>query len=320
MYYSFLLTPLLLAILLWSTVSKAEGHASVADIAQPLNIPISELLNRIIVANRHYSYEGLLTYEANGSLSTLRLNHHIDRSGQYDRVFQRLEFLDGASRHVLREQQLKACSNGGTRWGLWSSTLDMNVLEQFYNVQLEGYERVAERKTLLLHFSPKDNLRYGYRFNVDPQTGLLLRSIVLEKNDIVERTQFVSLSLIEGAPLHRSGKEGGSWRVPEVDPCHTEQFKSAWYVDWLPAGFESAGNRITAQGEQVLMFTDGLVSISVFITSNNDVYTPKITARRGATVAVISSLPIHSSNNVAVVGEIPAITARRIAVSVRSRR
>ena len=277
-----------------------------------------QLLNRVIVANRYYSYEGLLTYEANGSLSTMHLQHYVDDSGDHNRVLQRLEFLDGADRHVVRNQPLKSCSDGQTRWGLWPAHFDIEDLKRHYHISIQGRERIAGRQSWVLDFVPKDDFRYGYRLNVDVVTGLLLRSLVVENNEIVERTQFVALTLRSSLDSDQVDPQASSWRVPEVDPCHTEQFQSAWYVDWLPDGFQPAGNRITAQGEQVLMFTDGLVSISVFITSGRYQDVPKITARRGATVAVISPLSFDASSSVAVVGEIPAVTARRIAVSVKS--
>jgi sigma-E factor negative regulatory protein RseB len=147
-----------------------------------------------------------------------------------------------------------------------------------------------------------------------------LRSIILEKATIVERTQFVSMNLYdEDAVSSLVEQETISWRVPEVEPCHTEHFQSAWAVSWLPEGFASVGNRVTMKGEQVLMFSDGLVSISVFIGSQRYENLPKITARRGATSAVMSPLLPDRSKTVAVVGEVPIATARKIAVSVTSR-
>lgn len=296
----------------------AEPGSSAHEQKPAFSAEAEYLLNQVIVANRYYSYEGLLTYEANGSLSTMHLQHYVDDSGEYNRVFQRLEFLDGADRHVVRNQPLKSCVDGRTRWGLWPANFDVDDLKQYYTISIQGRERIADRQSLVLDFVPKDEFRYGYRFNVDTQTGLLLRTLVVEKSEIVERTQFVALTLRPPVSGSIPDNQSNAWRVPEVDPCHTEQFNSAWYVDWLPEGFQSAGNRITAQGEQVLMFTDGLVSISVFITSGRYQDVPKITARRGATVAVISSLPFDAASSVAVVGEIPSVTARRIAVSVKS--
>jgi sigma-E factor negative regulatory protein RseB len=289
-------------------------------LAQYKEVTIENLLNDVVNANRYYSYKGLLTYEANGSLSTLSLDQRIHREGEFNRVYQTLAFLNGESRRVLREQELNYCVGGSTRWGLWPSVFSQDELQNSYEISFQGQSRVANRGTLMVYLEPKDEFRYGYRFDIDQQTGLILRSVILEGGNIIERTQFVSLDLSgKQHPVTEDSSYDVSWRVPEVEPCHTEQFESAWNVEWLPKGFTSAGNRITAQGEHVLMFTDGLVSVSVFISSNIYKDLPKVTARRGATIAVMSPLAFDASKTVAVVGEIPTITARRMAVSVKSK-
>lgn len=312
--------------LFFSGVIQSQSPLTEAVIEVPVSAELSSrpsiqsLLNNVVNASRYYSYSGLLTYEANGSLSTLSLYQRIDNSGEDSRVYQTLDFLDGASRRVIREQGLQSCVAGETRWGLWPRSFNIDELQRYYLVKIQALERVANRSSWVVDFIPKDKLRYGYRFNIDQQTGLLLRTIILEQTTIVERTQFVTLNLHnEITDSSLVGTDTISWRVPEVEACHTEQFQSAWVVSWLPDGFSSVGNRVTAKGEQVLMFSDGLVSISVFIATKQYKNLPKITARRGATSAVMSPLLFDRSKTVAVVGEVPIETARRIAVSVKPR-
>ncbi|EGG95243.1 Sigma factor RpoE negative regulatory protein RseB precursor [gamma proteobacterium IMCC1989] len=300
--------------------APASNASAGKEAAKYKEVTIENLLNDVVNANRYYSYKGLLTYEANGSLSTLSLDQRIDSEGDFNRVYQTLAFLNGESRRVLREQELNYCVGGSTRWGLWPSVFSQDELQNSYTISFQGQSRVANRGTLVIYFEPKDEFRYGYRFDIDQQTGLILRSAILEGSNIIERTQFVSLDLSrKQQAVEDSSNYDVSWRVPEVEPCHTEQFESAWDVEWLPKGFTSAGNRITAQGEHVLMFTDGLVSVSVFISSSIYKEVPKVTARRGATIAVMSPLAFDTTKTVAVVGEIPTVTARRMAVSVKSK-
>ena len=310
---------------------SSQNQELTSDNKQYKELTIENLLNDVVNANRYFSYSGLLTYEANGALSTLSLEQRIDRSGEVARVYQTLAFLNGESRRVLREQELDYCVGGNTRWGLWPSVFNQEALKNSYQVIFEGQSRVAGRQALSIYFSPKNNDRYAHRFDIDQKTGLILRSAVLEGQNIVERMQFVSLMLaqpstqigiVDARPEVKAVQSNDyaiSWRVPEVEPCHTEQFQSSWQVEWLPEGFSSAGNRITAQGEQVLMFTDGLVSVSVFITSSEYNNLPKVTARRGATIAVMSPLSFSSDKLVAVVGEIPTAAARKMAVSVKEK-
>ena len=269
-------------------------------------------------ANKRYQYTSLLTYEANGYITTFKLNHRVDNNV----VYQQLVFMDGPQRQVFRQQGLSRCGLEQVGWGLWPAALSNSPLNT-YSFRAIGYERVANRKAVIFDILPKDELRYGYRYSIDQETGLVLKVMTFYKDAIVERFQTVSLNFInEGSDLTFDESTAYTLRVPEVDPCHTEQFQSAWQVGWLPEGFAAVGNRVTTKGEQVLIFADGLVSVSIFIINNNEVPLSKASAHHGATAAVVAPVPFNGSKrgvgrSIAVVGEIPVATARRIAVSVK---
>jgi sigma-E factor negative regulatory protein RseB len=275
---------------------------------------LQDLFKVLSVANKYYQYQSLFTYEANGYITTFKLNHRVENEVAY----QQLMFMDGPDRQVFRQQGLSGCINGDTRWGLWPTALPSSSLSA-YTFKAIGFERVANRNAIIFDILPKDELRYGYRYSLDRETGLVLKVITYNDGNIIERLQAVSLELIgdEQTESLTSGNSGYILRVPEVEPCHTEQFQSGWQVGWLPEGFTSVGNRVTAQGEQVLMFADGLVSVSVFIINENSKALAKATARHGATVVVVAPVSSQSGRSVAVVGEVPTVTARRIAVSVK---
>ena len=105
--------------------------------------------------------------------------------------------------------------------------------------------------------------------------------------------------------------------VSASQPCNSDESRSDWNATWLPKGFVSVGSRLTDHDEQALVFSDGLATLSIFIIDQYKTV-PKATARYGATVAVIT--PIKNTEKeymVIVVGEIPAATARQVAVSVQ---
>lgn len=311
---------LILTLLFVSTFSLRTYAQPVDPDIETLRTQFAkQLLSNIANANSYYSYKGLLTYEADGHLSTMVLHHKIDSSEDQKVIYQQLAFLDGTSRQVVRTQSLEQCRADGSRWGLWPGSFNVDKLVRHYAVKLIGSERLANRKTYVVDLQPKDEFRYGYRFNIDEKTGLLLKFVIKNQNEMIERTQFITLGLSDWDTDDLLSEEYDiSWRVSETDPCHTDQFNSAWSVGWLPDGFFPAGNRVTSQGEQVLMFSDGLISISVFITDHQyNKRIEKITANRGATVAVLSSYSLDNTKTIAVVGEVPTVTARRIAVSVK---
>jgi sigma-E factor negative regulatory protein RseB len=274
---------------------------------------LTNLFKVISTANKIVNYHSLMTYEANGFITTYRLLHKVK-----DNVVQeQLIFMDGPRRQVIRKQKLNTCSDGETRWGLWPTVLSESSLSA-YTLKAQRVERIADREAIVFEILPTDSLRYAYSYSIDKETGLLLRLVTYHNKTIIERLQTVAIEFASpDSALEFTGASDYLWRVPEAEPCYTEQFEPAWRADWLPEGFVSVGNRITAKGEQVLMFADGLVSISVFVIKPNTNNLPRATARHGATVVVITPESSKSNKSIAVVGEIPTTTARRIAVSIK---
>ncbi len=74
---------------------------------------LSSLFKVISTANKIVNYHSLMTYEANGFITTYRLLHKVK-----DNVAQeQLIFMDGLRRQVIRKKKLNACMSGDTRWG-----------------------------------------------------------------------------------------------------------------------------------------------------------------------------------------------------------
>lgn len=327
----------LLSIIMLSILPSVYGQSSTPDDVLAKTLPqafdrqppaqislavdaissINDLFNVIAFANRQHEFDSLLTYEANGHIYSFELS----QMHEGDRVFQELVFMNGPNRRIIRQQGLSLCEQGGTRWGLWpeiSETVDVAEFNKLYQLKRRKTERIANRDTVVYELYPKDEFRHGYLYNIDSQTGLVLKYITTYKGKIIERLQVGSFRLKEVDEIDE-GRERHSklyaLRVPEIDPCYSEHFKTQWNVNWLPKGFSHVGNRVTAQGEHVLMFSDGLASVSIFITDERLKHLAKVTARHGAMVVVVAPAD-NAKYYVAVVGEVPDITARRIAVSV----
>ena len=84
----------------------------------------------------------------------------------------------------------------------------------------------------------------------------------------------------------------------------------------MPPGFAFAGQRQVQQNIDMLMYTDGLTTFSVFIQRAEGVI-PEGVAQRGATLAVMDDLIYQDKTyRITVVGEIPAVTAQKIAQNI----
>lgn len=291
---------------------------------------LEDLLRALHKASQTHSFNSVVAYEANGHTSTYRLEHHVDD----DNIVEKMFFQTGLPKKIVRQQNFDACSSVKAPKIASAAPPSKKVQAlDTYRLETAGIDRVAGREALVFHVVPKDDYRYAYRFSLDKELGLLLKVITLENKRIVERLQVVTLEELTSHlgqatasnPRTNSGETNENedempiWRAPMADLCQVKAFESRWHVGWLPPGFRSVGSRLTAQGEQTLVFSDGLASISVFV--NNQTTTEnKISARHGATVLAMTSVPSLSNKTISVVGEIPVQTARKIAVSVRGKR
>ena len=191
----------------------------------------------------------------------------------------------------------------------------------------------------MVELVPDDEYRYGYRYWLDKETGLLLRcDLVDEDQAVVEQMMFTSLDYLPQSPAidfsldayehfhkkHITGVSGAgdAKQVPET---------AKWQLSKLPAGFkrtESAMRYSKAASEQVsaeqidagepdllhMVYSDGLASVSVFIEDFlGDTDYLMGPASMGAVNAYGNPLGRHY---ITVVGEVPPKTVKLLAESI----
>jgi sigma-E factor negative regulatory protein RseB len=171
--------------------------------------------------------------------------------------------------------------------------------------------------------TPKDQHRYGFELHLDKETGLPLKSLLLnDKGQLLERFQFTRLSV--GAPTDGDLQVSSECKAVAQDPGKAVAVKTAWHSDWLPPGFELTGSAARKDPDtqvQVnsLMYDDGLARFSVFLEPLNGANATDTRTQLGPTAAVSRRLTTPQGEMmVTVVGEIPIGTAERIALSMRS--
>lgn len=289
---------------------------------------IESLLARMSESTRQLDYRGLFTYEYGSSQETLRVSHSVANGVEYER----LEHLTGPAREIFRTGRKVDCDYigdqllSGRLQGLSSS---YSSLEHFYLFYLRGSERVAGREAWVLDVVPRDQFRYGYSLSVDRETGILLKSLLIGRNKkVLERFQFVELELGPVASVGSAVPTLASSNHRMADhaqsECNLLQPPTAeiWQANWLPAGFVFTGQERKqleshSAWRDVLMFTDGLTSFSVFIEPVAEVAALEGRAQRGATAVYLSRLQVGDDYfRVTVVGEIPLQTIQRVAASV----
>ncbi|WP_161866593.1 MULTISPECIES: MucB/RseB C-terminal domain-containing protein [Pseudomonas] len=287
---------------------------------------VQELLGRLAAAERQQSFQGTFIYERNGSFSTHAVWHRVEQGGQ---VRERLLQLDGPAQEVLKVDGKAQCvtgaladqvSEGQAAWP--ARQLDAEQLSNWYDIRVAGQSRIANRAADVLMLAPRDQHRYGFELHLDRETGLPLKSLLLnERGQLLERFQFAQLDTstpVDDAMQPSSG-------------CRAVQFRTAdsmaegrWRSDWLPPGFTltTAQSRRGASADDpvaYLMYGDGLARFSVFIEPLNGSVVEDARSQLGPTVAVSRRMTTGSGDAmVTVVGEIPLGTAERVALSMRA--
>lgn len=293
---------------------------------------VSQDFARIAAAARKLNYSGTFVYQSlGGNAETSRVSHFQDASGERER----LEVLDGSPREVLRingevrcylpDQKLVIVERQGRR-----SFLPVQIpesllqLEENYRIKAAGLERVAGRNAKLYVLEPKDGLRYAHVLWADVETGLLLKARMVDaKGEALEQFAFTQVHI------------GGTGAVDkEAVPSRLQTAAAQWEtrsstaVEVQAAGWELRnslpGFRRTASVKRHLrneaaetlqmVFSDGMVSISVFVEplSGKEAPAPAMFAA-GATQFYKRAAGRHL---LTVMGEVPAQTLIRLGDSL----
>jgi sigma-E factor negative regulatory protein RseB len=286
----------------------------------------SAWLQKMGVALRHESYEGIFTYMRGYQFDTVQVAHEF-RDGQ---EFERLSHLNGAPRELIRAGDNVVCNHGS------GSHIDMEheVLmgpftrsfseklsrdQSFYQFSVLGSDRIAGRAAIVLGIAPKNDDRYGYRLWLDRQTGLLLQSHLVNRGRIIEAFQFSRIDIGNQINPQSLASTLGDDRVQHqllivsAAPRNevTPQQPPGWRVAWLPRGFRA----VTSPTQDRVLYTDGLATFSVIVERPGESKLGELETHIGGTVVITRRLK-GSAQQITVVGEVPVDTAKRVAESV----
>ena len=283
------------------------------------------LLERMIHAVHALDYRGTFIHLHDNQLETMQIEHQT-RDGKLQ---ERLVSLNGAPREVIRDRTSVTCVMpeshkvsvdkrplGEQFFTLLPSELDQ--LDAYYQFKLLGKGRVAGRMAKVVAIMPRDGYRYGYRFFVDEETALPLKSDLMnERGKAVEQTMFTHLETgastsdevwdkppISSQPIENKSK----MLFPAVRPKKTSV--ATWEFKKLPHGFTVNTRNLLPDpsGDEMIeqyVLSDGLASLSVFIEPADQDEALKGVSRLGAINAWGGEIEGYQ---VTAVGEVPAVT------------
>ncbi len=302
MVRKFIPTVGLIGVLLMSQAVRAADSAD-------------QWLQRFTDAMHNYEYSGVLVYSREGQLDAVELSHDVDERGENAR----LSYLDGLPREFLQQGdritrkisgEIVASDRiqGRNPSGRFSGELEQ--VKKHYQLQLKGQGRVVGRPAVIVEIVPRDNQRLGYRFWLDKESALLLKSVTLDPlARELETFQFTSFSF--------TAKDEQVTDKRDETPLSVEQD----ILPWLPEGFELFMQKdavVVSENHLANMYSwsDGVSTFSVFVEPLRADSLKEGHHQYGATVVVVRS--IHEENQgrvITVVGEIPLHTAQKIAAA-----
>lgn len=310
-----------LAFLWLASVASAPARG-----AEPLAGQVTLFLQQTQQAARNLDYSGVFTYQQGASMQSSRIVHVVDGTGERER----LVILDGEPREFIRHNDTVQCLVPGKELVL----VEKHRMDRFPGVLLgeghdldahyvlrmgESRQRVAGFECMPAELQPRDGLRYGYRFCVEPESKLLIKAQTIdEQGEVVNQIAFTSLQ--QGAAVQAEELETSwdlrNWRKVEFSSQAIDVAQLGWRVV-LPPGFEHSTqiSRPMKSGKPVIqmVLTDGLAAISVFIEqlkpAQDSPLLPKGPARNGAMNIYGARIGDHW---LTAIGEVPVGTLHQL--------
>lgn len=318
----------------------ARGAAAIAAVGAALTVAPSALaqdakgvLTRAAEAARTLSYAGTIVYQRGFTIESSRIVHVNDGGEEHERLVN----LDGPAREVIRAKGEVRCYYPDAKVVRIEPRTFRNAfpaispqqlasLTQHYDARPGEGGRVAGIDAQSWRFAPKDGLRYGHEFWIDPTTGMLLKARTLnERGESVEQFAFSDLAV--GTRVDRDAARPtyselpAGWREKETKLGAKEIADTGWVVTRVPAGFVKImeGHRSLRNREDAfsqIVFSDGLVAISVFIERRGGQQRGFGRARMGG----INQYSVKRDEYViTALGEVPAEAVQMMANSVTRR-
>jgi len=291
--------------------------------------PVLALLQGIESAARTQDYAGVFAHQHGQTLTSSRIVHMVDGTGERER----LEQLDGEPREYLRHNattqclmpQRKLVIRARARSDRFPALLlgDGQNVDQHYRLRdPRAMARVAGRACRIFQLEPRDARRYGYTLCTDEQTGLMLKMQIVNRSGVVDQTAFTSVAVgkdVSPAQLEPDW-DTKDWAVRDERAHAVDLGQQGWRIP-APAGYQIVTQvlRPMANDRQAgqLVFSDGLAAISVFIEPMHALQARGAKMGAMGTMLRRGALSIHTARigdyGLTVVGDAPPAVLQELA-------
>lgn len=284
---------------------------------------MNRLANTINTTSFEITY--VVTEEGRETLPYIWRHAMLENGG----VAEQLSLLNGPGFERIRfNDTLSVFEPGFTPYSVRSSKIDGPIPSAFihypetlsdgYDVLIMGRDRVSGRMAQQLRVVSKDKTRYGYFLWLDEQTGLLLKmNMYSTDNRLLKQVQVTQLLINNDVKKHFANIQ-----INQLPPLSVPNAQATsdflWTVSYLPVGMQKTQQKLhrlstTGQPAEYMMLSDGLVDVSVYVMNADGLIEDDLAVSTSATsIASMSNGRIQ----VTVVGDIPIVTANKIADSI----
>ncbi len=285
----------------------------------------ADMLRRMIGAARGLNYSGIYTFQNGDVMETFRMAHVFDANGEQERR----ESLDGEQREFIRRGNQLICLLPNRKPFL----LDQKVANKFfpgfipeqatdvlanYSFRRYGMDRVAGYECQTFVLEPHDRLRLPHRLCVEPNSGLMLKSLTYSPIDQTQVERFAFSQIDIGGQIDaRLLKPSNPAALLTLAPANAQtgaSQSSGMGIANVPSGFhlvKETQNQMHGRAKPVhhYVFSDGLASVSVFVEplDNGPVTVPIKPGRISYVSREVQGW------RVTVVGEVPPQTVQMFA-------
>jgi len=299
-------------------------------------------LLRIHDAASRRNFQGTFVVSGGGGVANAKISHYHDGRNQYERI----ESLDGRQRKVFRHNDVVHTLWPASKVALIEQRGQLSSfpallqagddhLGDWYEMKLEGVDRVADHEADVLAVKPRDKYRYGYRLWADRASGLLLRADVLgERGEILETAAFSEVAIgVRSQPesVVQAMKKLDGYRIVRPALTLTRLEDEGWTMRPATPGFrlvscvrrqmEMPGEAAAEPGAPPVIqtiYSDGLTYVSVFIEPYRaDRHTEPMFVSLGATVTFSQR---QGDWWVTVVGDTPPATLKTFAAALERKK
>jgi len=284
------------------------------------------LLTRLHEAFDRLNFEVSLIRVQNRRIEPLRFTHGVVDGLEISH----LVYLNGPPREVVQRgslfsyfevDQTPYTVRADRLPGVVANLVDGDIERMLgsYRLLKVGRSRVAGRPADVLRIVPMDEHRYGFLLWLDSESYLPLRLDIQDRDgELMEQHMVVSV-LVFAEPSAWL-RELARVELPAVVDGSGEGIQPGWRLQWMPQGFgldKASRHRLAMTGRLVehLQLSDGMVSVSVYIsdTDDPDDSLPAVRVSKGSTSMVAYHM---AGKEIALVGELPMETLQRMAQSV----